>query len=69
MQYHLKENWDVVVDIEITHDGTKYKFKFDFIVNTNEKWPEIIKTAKSIIRENFGHSGYTITQISLSNKD
>ena len=69
MKYHLKENWDVTVDIEITHDGTKCDFRFDFIVNSDEKWPDIIKTAKSIITEKFGHSGYKITKISLSNKD
>ena len=69
MQYHLKDNWTVTIDIEIKHDGTDYKFKFDFIVSTDEKWLDIIKTAKSIITEKFGHSGYKITQISLSNKD
>jgi len=69
MKYHLKENWNVTVYIEITHDGAAHKFNFDFIVNTDEKWTEIIKTAKSIIIEKFGHSGYKLLQISLVNKD
>jgi len=69
MKYHLKENWNVNVDIEIKHDGIEYDFGFDFIVNTDEKWIGIINLAKSIIEEKFGHSGYKIKQMRLSGQD
>jgi len=67
MEYHFKENWQVTVNIEVTHEGASYKFNFDFIVNTDETWKDIIRTTNSIIKERFGHSGYKLLQISLVN--
>lgn len=69
MDYHLSNNWSVIVSLKLTDDGHKYDFSFDFIVDINEKWPEIISTAKTIIKEKFGHSGYEIISVSLLNKE
>lgn len=68
MKYHLYDNWEVTVDLKILHKGDKLDFRFDFIVNSNESWSDIINTAKVIIEENFGQCGFEITQISLSTK-
>ena len=69
MKYHLYENWNVTIDLKITHSGIKYSFRFNFIVSVSEKWGKIINTAKAIIEEKFGHVKYEITQISLTNED
>ena len=69
MKYHLYNDWCVIVDLKIKHDGIDCNFRFDFYVSSDENFPDIINTAKHIIKEKLGHPAYEITQILLSNSE
>ena len=69
MKYHLYSDWRVIVDLKIKHEGLDCNFRFDFYVNSDENFPDIIETAKFIAKEKFGHSVYEITQILLSSSE